>query len=334
MNNIGIIGCGKYLPEKILTNEDFVKMGLDTTNDWIVERTGIHTRHIVDENTTTSDLAAKAAEAAIANAKIDLEEIDLIIVGTSSPDYIGFPSVACLVQKKLGIKNCAAFDVTAACTGFSLALTTAVQYMKGGLAKKALVIGAETFSRYLDFTDRSTCILFGDGAGAVVLGEVAEGYGILSCELHADGNNEDILRIEGTCGSQRNMAELHIKTERPLIYMNGRAVFKAAMNVIVPCVYHALGKVDMEPKDLDWLIPHQANWRLIDFLRQKLNMQEDQVVINVHKYGNTSGATIPIALAEIAEEEKLQDGQIIALAGFGGGFTWGVNIIKWGGNYA
>lgn len=313
MTSFGILGTGKSLPENILTNDDLIAKGVDTTDEWIQTRTGIQSRHIADEHTHTSDLAYRAAKDAITSSNIKKEEIDLIIVGTSTPDFKGFPSVACLVQHKLGLKNCPAFDVSAACTGFNYALTTALNYCKSGMAKHALVIGADCLSKITNWSDRSTCILFGDGAGAIILGPVSKNKGIIASSLYSNGKLANILKVE-----------------KDGIYMEGKSVFKTAIQYFVPAVEKALESVSLSKEQLDILIPHQANLRIIDQTRKKLGLNKNQVLINIQKYGNTSAASIPIALAEAHENNLLCDNHILALVGFGAGFTWGVNLLKWG----
>jgi 3-oxoacyl-[acyl-carrier-protein] synthase III len=330
MKSVSIIGIGKYLPEKIMTNEDIVRSGIDTSDEWIVERTGIKQRHIIASEQASSDMALKASQVALQDAGVSPQEIDLLIVATSTPDHIVFPSTACILQNKLGLRTIGSFDISAACTGFIYAFTTAVQYIKAGYAKKVLVVGSDCLSKYVDWQDRSVCILFGDGAGAVVLSEVEDGFGVLSSTICADGRAEDVLKVDGG-GSKSPFSGDEQKQGQQYIRMDGKAVFKVAINKIVPEIINALKKVNLTTKDLNFLIPHQANLRIIKHAREKLGLSEDQVISNLDKYGNTSAASIPIALEEAIQANKIKDGDILALVGFGAGFTWGVNIIRWGG---
>jgi 3-oxoacyl-[acyl-carrier-protein] synthase III len=333
MKSVGIIGIGKYLPEKIMKNEDFVKKGLDTSDKWIVERTGIKERRIIADGMASSDMAVEASKAAIENAGIKPEDIDLIIVATSTSDYQVFPSTACIVQDKLGLRNIGAFDLSAACTGFNYALTTGSQYVKTGYAKNVLVVCSDCLSRFMDWEDRSVCILFGDGAGAVVLSEVQEGYGILTSALFSDGSVSDILKVEAG-GSKTPFSQDVLDKKNQFISMDGKAVFKIAVNKIVPTILNELKKAGLKPEDIDVFIPHQANLRIMNYAREKLGLKTEQLIINIDKYGNTSAASIPLALSDAFEENKIKEGDIIVTAGFGAGFTWGVNIIRWGGKNA
>ena len=328
MKRAGIIGAGKYLPKKVVTNDDFVKMGLDTSDTWIRERTGIIERRIAEDGESSSDMAYEAAFSAISNAKINPEEIDLIIVATSTPDHLCFPSTACLLQKKLGLKHIAAFDLSAACTGFAYALTVGTQFIQTGFAQKILVVGSDCLTKFVDWQDRGTCILFGDGAGAVILGEAKEGYGILNSKIKANGADADALIVPAG-GSKKVISQQVLENRENFIKMNGKAVYKLAVNYIVPTIQESLQEVGLESKDINYFIPHQANLRIIDYASQKLGLKPEQVFINLDKYGNTSAASIPIALAEGINENKFKDGDIIVLAGFGAGFTWGVNILKY-----
>jgi 3-oxoacyl-[acyl-carrier-protein] synthase-3 len=312
-----ITGTGSYLPEKILTNADLERM-VETTDDWIVARTGIRERHIAAEGEFTSDLAAQAARRAIEAAGVTHQDIDLIIVATTTPDRI-FPSTACLLQKKLDIAGCPAFDVQAVCSGFVYALTTADQFIRGGMAKCALVIGAETMSRITDWTDRSNCILWGDGAGAVILQASAE-EGIISSHLHADGNYAELLNVSGGVSQQ---------SDKPTIQMEGNAVFKMAVNTLDAIVDETLGANGMEKAHVDWLVPHQANIRIIQATAKKLGMDMDQVVVTVDRHGNTSAASIPLALDVAVRDGRIQRGETILMEAFGGGFTWGSVLLKY-----
>lgn len=315
-----ILGTGSYLPEKILTNADLEKI-VETSDEWIVERTGIRQRHIAGAHETTSSLAIIAAQKAIAAAGIAADELELIIVATSTPDKF-FPSTACLVQHGLAINNlCPAFDISAACSGFNYALSIADQYIRNGSIKKALVIGAEVISRLVDWTDRSTCILFGDGAGAVVL-TASDKPGILSTHLHADGkfnellfaNNYSVMAAQGSMISQQ-------------IQMMGREVFKSAVNQLGNIVTETLLANNLTADAIDWLVPHQANLRIITATAKKLNMSMDKVVVTVHNQGNTSSATIPLALDEAVRDGRIKRDQTLFLESFGGGLTWGSALI-------
>ncbi len=314
-----IVGTGGYLPAKILTNRD-LEQTLDTTDEWIRTRTGIRERHIAAANERCSDLAFAASRRAIEAAGISVQDIGLILVATSTPDMI-FPSTACILQAKLGIKNCPAFDVQAVCSGFVYALATADLYLRSGQYQYALVVGSEIFSRILDWNDRSTCVLFGDGAGAVVL-QASDAPGILSSHLHADGSHQDILSVPGSvCGG---------KVEgRPFLQMEGNAVFKLAVKVLDQIVEEALVKNKLQKSDIDWLIPHQANIRIIASTAKKLGMSMDKVVVTVDRHGNTSAASIPLALDEAVRDGRIRDGQHVLLEAVGGGFTWGAVVIKW-----
>lgn len=330
MRSAGILGLGKYLPTKVITNQDIVNMGVDTSNEWIVERTGIKERRITSEDQATSDIAYEAAKKAILDSGVSKDEIDLILVATSTPDHPLFPSTACLLQKRLGLRDIGAFDLAAACSGFNYALTTATQYVQTGQARNVLVVAADCLSKYVDWTDRSICILFGDGAAAAVVGEVESGFGVIHSSLHSDGGESGILKVENG-GSRHRFKSDSIALQSQFIEMNGRAVFKVAVNRIVPSLMTALDEAKLSISDLDFFVPHQANKRIIEYAADKLHMSENQVAINIEKYGNTSAASIPIALTELKEKDRLKEGDIIATIGFGAGFTWGVNLIRWGG---
>lgn len=313
-----IIGTGSYLPEKKLSNRDLESM-VDTSDEWIYTRTGIRNRHIAAEYETTSDLALKASQRAIAAADIDASEIDLIIVATSTPDMI-FPSTACLLQAKLGIKGGAAFDLQAVCTGFVYALATADSFIRSGQHRCALVIGAEIFSRILDWTDRGTCVLFGDGAGAVVL-RASDTPGVLSSHLHADGSYANILC---TPGSVKNGAVSGV----PFLKMEGNSVFKLAVKVLDDVGREALAANDLSIDQIDWFIAHQANVRIIHASAKKLGLPLDRVVVTVENHGNTSAASIPLALDVAVADGRIKRGQHVLLEGVGGGFTWGAVLLK------
>ena len=315
-----IIGTGSYLPAKILTNYDLEKF-VDTTHDWIFSRSGIVERHIVADHELTSDLALQAGIRAIEAAGIHADEIDLVIVATTSPDQI-FPSTACILQDKLGIKNRgAAFDMQAVCGGFVYAMNTADLYIRSGQAKTALVVGAEVLSRILDWKDRTTCVLFGDGAGAVVL-RASEVPGIVASKLHADGSHRGMLKAEGNI---RNGAVLG----DPFIKMDGQAVFKFAVKVLSEVVEEVLEENNLQGSDIDWLVPHQANIRIMEATAKKLGLSMDNVIVTVATHGNTSAASIPLALDTAVRDGRIKTGQNILLEAVGGGFTWGAVLIKW-----
>ncbi|MGB4811101.1 MAG: beta-ketoacyl-ACP synthase III [Methylophilaceae bacterium] len=309
-----ILGTGSYLPEKLLTNADLEHM-VDTTDEWIFTRTGIRQRHVAAEEEFTSDLALKAAQNAIASAGISANDIDLIVVATTTPDKI-FPSVATMLQRKLGIAGCPAFDIQAVCSGFIYALATADNFIKVGAAKCALVIGAETFSRITDYSDRSNCILWGDGAGAVVL-QASEAQGIISTHLHADGNYENMLHVPRKADG------------KDTISMEGNAVFKMAVNTLDQIVDETLSANGMEKSDIDWLVPHQANIRILQATAKKLDMSMDRVVVTVSEHGNTSAASIPLALDVAVRDGRIKRGEIVLMEAFGGGFTWGSALIRY-----
>ena len=314
-----IAGTGSYLPKKILSNVDLETM-VDTTDEWIFTRTGIRERHIAAVGEFTSDLALEAAKNAIASASINASDIDLIIVATTTPDKI-FPSVATMLQRKLGIAGCAAFDVQAVCSGFVYALATADNFIKAGAAKCALVIGAETFSRITDYTDRSNCILWGDGAGAVILcasqADSDSKQGVISTHLHADGNYEKMLHVPRKAEG------------RDTVLMEGNAVFKMAVNTLDQIVDETLAANGMQKSDIDWLVPHQANIRIISATAKKLDMSMDKVVVTVDKHGNTSAASIPLALDVAVRDGRIKRGDVILMEAFGGGFTWGSALIRY-----
>ncbi|OIR17723.1 3-oxoacyl-[acyl-carrier-protein] synthase 3 [mine drainage metagenome] len=310
-----IAGTGSYLPKKVLTNADLECM-VDTTDEWIFTRTGIRERHIVADDEYTSDLALHAARNAINSAGIQAADIDLIIVATTTPDKI-FPSTACILQQKLGVGGCPAFDVQAVCSGFVYALATADNFIKTGSAKCALVIGAESFSRITDWTDRSNCILWGDGAGAVIL-QASEEQGVISTHLHADGSYEKMLHAP-----HKNDAN-----SRGTIVMEGNGVFKVAVNTLDAIVDETLTANGLQKSDIDWLVPHQANIRILQATAKKLNMSMDRVVVTVDKHGNTSAASIPLALDVAVRDGRIKRGEIILMEAFGGGFTWGSALIR------
>lgn len=319
-----ITGTGSYLPPRRVTNDDLAAelatRGLETSDEWIVERTGIKARHFAAPDVTASDLAVEASKKALEAAKLAAADIDLIIVATSTPDMV-FPSTAAILQNKLGITNgCPVFDVQAVCSGFVYALTVADAMIKTGAAKRALVVGAEVFSRILDFNDRTTCVLFGDGAGAVVL-EASSEPGILATELHADGSHVDILCVPGHVSGGEVIGS-------PMLRMDGQAVFKLAVGVLDKAARAALAKADMQEADIDWLIPHQANLRIMMSTARKLKLSPEKVVVTVDQHGNTSAASIPLALDHAVRAGQVKPGHNVMLEGVGGGFTWGAVLLK------
>lgn len=317
MKHSRIAGTGSYLPEKLLTNADLERM-LDTTDEWILARTGIRERHIAAEGEFTSDLSLQAARRAIQSAGIAADDIDLIIVATTTPDHI-FPSTACLMQDKLGISNCPAFDIQAVCSGFVYAIATADNFIKAGAAKCALVVGAETMSRITDWTDRSNSILWGDGAGAVILTASKE-PGILSCHLHADGSYANLLHVPSGVSNQKG---------GDTIVMEGNSVFKVAVNTLDAIVDETLAANGLEKTDIDWLVPHQANIRIIQATAKKLGMSMERVVVTIDTHGNTSAASIPLALDVAVRDGRIKRGETILMEAFGGGFTWGSVLVKY-----
>ncbi|MER0215627.1 MAG: ketoacyl-ACP synthase III [Nitrosomonas sp.] len=314
-----ITGTGSYLPEKILTNLDLERM-VDTSDEWIRTRTGITQRHIASEDQVASDLALYACQNAMQAAGVTSQDIDLIIVATTTPDMI-FPSTACILQNKLGIENCPAFDVQAVCSGFVYALATADMFVSSGKCRNALVVGSEIYSKILDWNDRSTCVLFGDGAGAVVLSQ-SDQPGILSTHLHASGSHSNILSAPGSISGGKVQGT-------PYINMEGNAVFKFAVKVLEEVVQEAMAKNDLQSTDIDWLIPHQANIRIIQSTARKLGLPMDKVVVAVDKHGNTSAASIPLALDMAVRDGRIQRDQLVLLEGVGGGFTWGAVLLRW-----
>ncbi len=318
-----ITGTGSYLPPRRLTNVDLVAelatQGVETTDDWIVERTGIRARHFAAPDVCSSDLALEAARKALEAANLQANEIDLIIVATSTPDMV-FPSTACILQNKLGANGCAAFDVQAVCSGFVYALTVADAMIQTGAASKALVIGAEVFSRILDFKDRTTCVLFGDGAGAVVL-QASDTPGILATDLHADGKHVGILCVPGHVSGGVALGD-------PVLKMDGQAVFKLAVGVLEDAARAVLAKANLTEADIDWLIPHQANIRIMQSTARKLKLPMDKVVVTVDQHGNTSAASIPLALDHAVRAGQVKKGDTLMLEGVGGGFTWGAVLLN------
>ncbi|XOQ52532.1 MAG: Beta-ketoacyl-[acyl-carrier-protein] synthase III [Succiniclasticum sp.] len=322
----GILGVGAYLPEKVMTNFDLEKM-VDTSNEWIVERTGIRERRIADPETATSDMSVQAARAALADAGVKAEELDLVIVATATPDY-PFPSTACQVQDRIGAKHAGAFDLAAGCSGFVYGLSVASQMVASGLYQKILVVGAETLSRITDWTDRNTCVLFGDGAGAAVVGRVEEGLGVLALELGSDGSGAMEL-YQPAGGSRRPASHETIDEHGHFIRMNGREVFKFAARTMPATCKRVLAKAGLKVQDVDILFPHQANLRIIDNAVKHLKIDPDKVWVNIEKYGNTSAACIPVCLVEAQQEGRLHKGDVVLAVAFGTGLTWASIVLKW-----
>lgn len=314
-----IVGTGSYLPEKLVTNNDLAKL-VDTNDEWIVSRTGIRERHYAAENESASDLALIASQRAMLAAQVSASEIDLIIVATSTPDMV-FPATACILQDKLGIKQCIAFDVQAVCAGFVYALATAEKFVKTGASKCALVVGAEIFSRIIDFTDRGTCVLFGDGAGAVVI-KASEAPGILSTHLHADGSYRGMLCTPGSLDNGKVRGS-------PFLKMDGSGVYKFAVKAFEDVAWEALNANNMKPGDIDWFVCHQANRRIIMHAAKKLALPDEKVVLTVDRHGNTSAASVPLALDTCVREGKIKTGDTVLLAALGGGFAWGAALLTW-----
>jgi 3-oxoacyl-[acyl-carrier-protein] synthase-3 len=314
-----IVGTGGYLPAKVLTNRD-LELAVDTTDEWIYTRTGIRQRHIAADGEKTSDLALEASRKALHASGIAAADLDLIVMATTTPDMV-FPSTACLLQAKLGVRNCPAFDVQAVCSGFVYGLSAADCFMRSGQYRNALVVSAEIYSRILDWSDRSTCVLFGDGAGAVVLRR-DNAPGILSSHLHADGSYANLLSVPGTvCGGK--------VSGRPLLQMDGGGVFKFAVKALDELVEEALAANRMQKSDIDWLVPHQANIRIIQASAKKLGLSMEKVVVTVDRHANTSAASIPLALDEAVRDGRIRAGQHVLLEAVGGGFTWGAVLVKW-----
>ena len=312
-------GTGSYLPGNPVSNSELAARGIDTNDEWIVTRTGIRSRYLAQAGATSSELGLIAAQKALEMAGIAAADLDLIIVATSTPDYI-FPSTACLIQGKLGNKGAAAFDVQAVCAGFTYALGIAEKFICSGSHKKALVIGAEVFSRILDWNDRGTCVLFGDGAGAVVL-EASDKPGILATAMHADGSQNGILNVPGQISGGQ-------VTGDPFLRMDGQAVFKFAVRVLADVAEEVCRHANIQTSDVDWLIPHQANIRIIEATGKKLGVDRDKVIVTVDRHGNTSAASVPLALDEAVRDGRIQRGQKVLLEGVGGGFTWGAALLE------
>lgn len=322
----GILGTGFYVPERVLTNFDLEKM-VDTSDEWIVERTGIRERRIAPEETPVSELACRAAKKALSDAGVAAEDLDLIIFATLTADCV-CPSAASVVQNRLGAKHAAAFDLSAACSGFVYASTVAVQFITAGAYRRVLVIGGETLSKYVDWQDRNTCVLFGDGAGAAVYGPVEPGDGMLSFDLGSDGSGADYLGIPAS-GSRCMITEETIAKRLNRIHMDGPEVFKFAVRAMPATLQRSMERAGITAADIDWLVPHQANTRIIRSAAKRLAMPLEKVIINIEKYGNVSAGSIPMALAEAAGEGRFKKGDIVAMAGFGAGLTWASCIMKW-----
>lgn len=317
-----ITGTGGYLPERIMDNAELEQM-VDTSDEWIKSRTGVVKRHIAAEDEMTCDLAEHAARMAMEAASVSADDVDLIIVATTTPDLV-FPSTACLLQERLGVRGSAAFDIQAVCTGFIYALSVADKFIKTGAANKALVVGAETLSRIIDWTDRDTCVLFGDGAGAVIL-EASEQPGIVSTFLHADGQHKDLLKVP--VGISTNYAA--VQEGSAYMQMQGNEVFKVAVNTLGRIVDETLAANNLEKKDIDWLVPHQANTRIISATAKKLDMPMDKVIVTIDQHGNTSAASVPLALDVAIRDGRIQRGDKLLLEAFGGGFTWGSALVDY-----
>ncbi len=324
MKYVKIIGTGSSVPDAILSNSDLEKM-VETSDEWITSRTGIKERRIADENTASSDIAYEAAEKALKAAGVSPQQIDVIIVGTITPDFL-FPSTGCVVQSLLGAKNAYAFDLMAGCSGFLYALHVAQGIIKSGGAEKILVIGVDTLSKVTDFEDRSTCILFGDGAGAAVL-SASEEPGILSSILSSDGRDWDLLYVPAG-GSRTPIDEQTLKTRDQYIKMKGNDVFKVAVKSMESATINAIKEADLEPEDIDLFVPHQANQRILEAVRKRLNFPEEKVFVNLDKYGNTSGASVPLALDEAIRQGRVKEGNLVLFAAFGAGFTWGASVVR------
>ncbi len=324
--SVGIVGTGAYLPEKVLTNKDLEKM-VDTTDEWIVSRTGIRERRIAAKDQASSDLALPAAEQALKMAGISASDLDLIIVATVTPD-MSFPSTACVLQDRLKASKAAAFDLAAACSGFLYGVAAGVQFIQTGVYRYVLVVGVECLSKITDWTDRNTCVLFGDGAGAVVLGPVSQGEGFKAFDLGADGSGGPLLNQRGG-GSRYPMTPEMLEQGLQYIYMNGREVFKFAVRVMQSATDEVVAKAGWSKDDIDFLVPHQANIRIIEPARNRLNLPEERVIVNVDRYGNMSSASIPVALDEAVRTGRIRKGDKLILVGFGGGLTWGAAALTW-----
>lgn len=324
--SVGILATGSYTPDRVLSNFDLEKM-VETTDEWIVSRTGIRERRICSAEQASSDVAYEAAKKALERANISAEQLDMIIVATVTPDMM-FPSTACILQEKLGAKRAAALDVSAACTGFLYGITTAAQFIANGLYKYVLVVGVETLSKITNYKDRNTCVLFGDGAGAAVIGEVREGFGFQSFELGADGAGGELLCLPAG-GSRIPASSESVENNLHYLSMAGGEVFKFAVRVMNSATEAVLSKAGVERENIDLLVPHQANKRIIDSAVQRFGLSEDKVAINLDRYGNMSSASIPVALDEAIAAGRVKEGDNVILVGFGGGLTWGATLLKW-----
>lgn len=322
----GILGIGYYVPEKIITNE-YIKKYMDTTEEWIEEMTGVRTRHFAADDQATSDLAIIAGKRALEHAKISPMDIDMVILATACPD-MAFPSTACIVQDKLGCKNAAAFDLSAGCSGFVYNMALATQMVATGMYKNVLIIGSEVLSKILNMPDRNTGMLFGDGAGAAVIGRVEEGYGALAFDLGSDGSGASSL-LQPAGGARMPASAETVANNLHAIHMKGKEVFKFASKVMGSATFKVLEKAGMSPADIDLFVPHQANIRIIDFATSRMNIPKEKVMINIEKYGNTSGASIPIAICEALEAGRIKKGDNLLLVGFGAGLTWAACVLKW-----
>ncbi|EGL82592.1 3-oxoacyl-(acyl-carrier-protein) synthase 3 [Caldalkalibacillus thermarum TA2.A1] len=323
---VGILGVGSFLPEKVLTNQDLEKM-VDTSDEWIRTRTGIRERRVADENMASSDLAYEASVKALQHAGISADELDMIIVATVTPDMF-FPSTACILQHKLGARKVAAVDLSAACSGFLYAVSTATQFVQTGMYRYILVVGVDCLSKITNWKDRNTCVLFGDGAGAVVIGPTEEGLGFLSFELGADGSGADFLNLPAG-GSRLPASTRTLEEEKHFIHMNGQEVFKFAVRIMEQISVSVIEKAGLSTDDVQFLVPHQANLRIIDAARKRLGLGEKQVVVNLDRYGNMSSASIPVALDEAVHDGRIKKGDIVVFVGFGGGLTWGASTMRW-----
>ncbi len=325
--SVGILGTGRAVPDQVLTNADLEKR-VDTTDEWITSRTGIRERRIAPNDMAASDLGALAGRRALESANLSAEDIDLIIVATITGD-MPFPATACIIQDKIGAKNAAAFDLSAGCSGFVYALDVAKNMVLGG-SKRVLVIGVDLLSRVTDYSDRATCVLFGDGAGAAIVGAVADGYGIIATDIGADGAGAEFLKLPAG-GSRRPVTDRTIENREHYLCMAGNEVFKFAVRIMGDSTHRVLAKARLTSEDIRWFIPHQANIRIIKSAATRLGISDDRLFINVERYGNTSAASIPLALDEIVESRTLNDGDYLLVVGFGAGLTWGAAIIRWGG---
>lgn len=314
-----ITGVGSYLPDRVVTNDDLVAQGVDTSDEWVATRTGIRSRHFAEAGQTSSDLAFHAANRALAQAGVEAGDLDLIIVATSTPDFI-FPSTACLLQGRLGNKGATAFDLQAVCCGFVYALGVAEKFIRSGSHKRALVVGAEVFSRILDWKDRTTCVLFGDGAGAVVV-EASETPGILATTMHADGSMAGMLSVPGQVSGGQVIGD-------PFLRMDGQGVFKFAVRILAEVSGETCAAAGVAPETVDWLVPHQANIRIIESTAKKMGLPMERVIVTVDHHGNTSAASVPLALDEAMRSGRIQPGQKVLLEGVGGGFTWGAALVQ------